>query len=74
MPDTRKTNKANAPLGNADATPALSAGLERPSMRCMICGLTSYARDAETDKYVESHYDCECGGHSFYPRAMKRAL
>jgi len=29
MPDTRKTNKANAPLGNADATPALSAGLER---------------------------------------------
>ena len=49
--------------------------LERQSMKCMICGLTAYARDPETVKYGKSHYDCECGGHSFYPRAVQqRAL
>ena len=53
---------------------ALSAGLERPSMRCMICGKLAYARDVEMDRYGKSHYDCESSGHSFYPRAMQRAL
>ena len=53
---------------------ASTGGLERPSMRCMICGLTAYARDPEMDKYGKSHYDCESGGHAFYPRAMQRAL
>lgn len=55
--------------------PQLSAVLERPSMKCMICGLKAYARDPEMVKYGKSHYDCECGGHSFYPRAVQqRAL
>ena len=48
--------------------------MPRPSMRCMICGLTAYARDPEMDKYGKSHYDCECGGHSFYPRAVNQRL
>jgi len=52
----------------------LNAGLERPSMRCMICGMKAYARDPEMVKYNKSHYDCESGGHGFYPRAVKRAL
>lgn len=47
---------------------------ERDEMPCMICGRRSYARDPETAKYGKSHYDCESGGHSFYPRAMERAL
>lgn len=45
---------------------------DRPSMRCMICGLTAYARDPEMVKHDKSHYDCECGGHSFYPAAIRR--
>lgn len=46
--------------------------LKRPSMRCMVCGLTAYARDTEMAKYGKSHYDCQSGGHSFYPRAIQQ--
>jgi len=45
---------------------------ERPSMCCMICGLRAYARDPEMVKYGKSHYDCESGGHSFYPNAVQQ--
>ena len=68
MENTQTENSA------AGGTSDLTVGLERPSMRCMICGLTAYARDPEMVKYGKSHYDCECGGHSFYPRAVARAL
>ncbi len=58
---------------NDNKEPISNKALERPSMRCLICGLTAFARDPEMVKYGKSHYDCECGGHSFYPRAMQRA-
>lgn len=42
------------------------------SMRCVICGKTAFARSPEMVKYGKSHYDCESGGHSFYPRAVQQ--
>lgn len=70
MDDEKPKATSEGSIGQSAST----TWLERPSMRCMICGRTAYARDIEIDKYGKSHYDCESGGHSFYPRAVDRAL